>query len=140
MSADDPVGWILDSDTLRSLLDQVKGGEDPEVVLIRAYSHGQVYGDAVEADVEAPDPLDIVTDWLEEAPGQGEWPWRDHCQGLAEGALTALVEDGWRIVRAKPLECPECGRWPDIGCTVDGALPTDHIDQAERIVEEWEPS
>lgn len=40
----------------------------------------------------SPDPaeLRVVTAYLLAPPEQGEWPWEDHCEGMASGVLNAL--------------------------------------------------
>jgi hypothetical protein len=45
---------------------------------------------------------DIVRDYLVNAPEQSDWPWEDHCDGLAMGILGSLHRAGWRIVRTEP--------------------------------------
>src|SRR5262245_58530045 len=39
----------------------------------------------------------VVTNYLMHAPEQGDWPWEEHCNGLASGVLAALDAHGFRV-------------------------------------------
>lgn len=45
----------------------------------------------------ASDPLNIIRDYLVDAPEQGDWAWEDHCDGLAGGILVALKSHGLEV-------------------------------------------
>jgi hypothetical protein len=39
----------------------------------------------------------VITDYLVNQPEQGDWPWRDHCEGLSGGILSALTSAGYSV-------------------------------------------
>lgn len=39
----------------------------------------------------------IITEYLIHAPEQSDWPWEDHCDGLAGGILTQLKLNGYEL-------------------------------------------
>jgi hypothetical protein len=41
----------------------------------------------------------IAAAYLAHAPEQGDWPWEDHCEGVASGIFYALHDAGWRLVK-----------------------------------------
>ena len=47
-------------------------------------------------------PLAIGAAYLAHCPEQGDWPWGDHCEGVAGGILAGITDNGWRIVRFDP--------------------------------------
>lgn len=55
-----------------------------------------------------PEPihLQIVTAYLEHMPEQGDWPWHDHCEGLAGGVLNALHNNGFELAKVSEGAAP----------------------------------
>lgn len=44
-----------------------------------------------------------IRDYLVHQPEQGDWPWEDHCEGLAGGILAALSRAGVALVPIQTL-------------------------------------
>lgn len=58
------------------------------------------FGDGWEPNGKA---LNIARDYLIHQPEQGDWPWEDHCEGIAGGILDALHQSGFVLVPVAEL-------------------------------------
>lgn len=95
MTHDDGFGWLHDDAPDGSSFDHMATDQDPRVVR-------------------------IIRDYLVTAPEQGDWPWEDHCEGLASGILAALFAKDFIIIEGSPVTNDELraailGRSTDVG-------------------------
>lgn len=49
----------------------------------------------------------IIADYLAHAPEQSDWPWEDHCEGLAGGILAALFAKDFIIIEGPAVTMAE---------------------------------